>query len=169
MTDVETRQLDPEQLGSYVARLYRAAYGLCGSRHDAEDLVQDTYEQVLRRPRFVRRDHDLAYLLRALRNTWITSMRTRRPTALTPEPDEIEAVPDPRGDPVADAAEARAVYDALAQLTPRQRETLVAVDVLGLSYKDAARALGTKEGTIMSRLYRGRGQISAQLETDGPR
>lgn len=32
------RRLDPETLGSHVERLYRAAYGLCGSRADAEDL-----------------------------------------------------------------------------------------------------------------------------------
>jgi len=166
MTDVETCQLNPEQLGSYVARLYRAAYGLCGSYHDAEDLAQDTCEQVLRRPRFLRRDQDLAYLLRVLRNTWISSMRKRRPTVFSALPEEIDAVPDPRGDRVAEAAETRAVYDALAQLTPRLRETVVAVDVLGLSYKEAARALGTREGTIMSRLYRGRGLIAEKLEAD---
>lgn len=78
------RQLDPEQLGSYVARLYRAAYGLCGSRETAEDLVQDTYEQVLRRPRFLRHDQDLAYLLRVLRNTWIRSARKRGRSRLWP-------------------------------------------------------------------------------------
>ena len=68
-----TRQLDPESLGGHVARLYRAAYGLTGSRQDAEDLVQDTFERVLRRPRFLRRDEDVVYLLRVLRNTWISS------------------------------------------------------------------------------------------------
>src|SRR6516165_11697786 len=73
------RPLDPESLGSHTARLYRAAYGLCGSRQDAEDLVQDTFERVLRRPRFLRRDEDLVYLLRVLRNTWISSRRTRKP------------------------------------------------------------------------------------------
>ena len=166
LRDPQTRRLDPEQLGSYVARLYRAAYGLCGSRQDAEDLVQDTYEQVLRRPRFLRHDHDLAYLLRVLRNTWIRSLRTRRPQRIPVYGEELEAIPDPREDPVGDAIEAMAVYDALAQLTPPLREAVVAVDVLGLSYKQAARALGTKEGTIMSRLYRGRGQIAAQLDRD---
>jgi RNA polymerase sigma-70 factor (ECF subfamily) len=40
----------------------------------------------------------------------------------------------------------------------------VAVDVVGLSYRDAARALGVKEGTIMSRLHRGRSQIAAALQ-----
>jgi RNA polymerase sigma-70 factor (ECF subfamily) len=161
----EPRQLDPEQLGSYVARLYRAAYGLCGSHQDAEDLVQDTYEQVLRRPRFLQNDQDLAYLLRVLRNTWIRSARKRRPRIVVAEPEEIEAVPDPRGD-AASHVEVRAVYDVLGQLSPRFREAVVAVDVLGLSYKEAARALGTKEGTIMSRLYRARGEIAAQLADD---
>ena len=165
LQDREPRQLDPNQLGSYVARLYRAAYGLCGSRQDAEDLVQDTYEQVLRRPRFLRGDQDLAYLLRVLRNTWIRSARKRRPVGTVTDVMEIEAVPDPRADMLTEAIEARAVYDALGALSPHLREAVVAVDVLGLSYKDAARALRTKEGTIMSRLYRGRAQVAAQLES----
>jgi len=87
-----TRPLDPESLGSHVARLYRAAYGLCGSRQDAEDLVQDTFERVLRRPRFIRRDEDLVYLLRVLRNTWISSRRAKRQVATSPAGEEIEHV-----------------------------------------------------------------------------
>ncbi|MBV8927806.1 MAG: RNA polymerase sigma factor [Mycobacteriaceae bacterium] len=164
LQDRELRQLDPDLLGSYVARLYRAAYGLCGSRQDAEDLVQDTYEQVLRRPRFLRGDQDLAYLLRVLRNTWIRSTRKRRPVTTVADAVEIEAVADPRADALTDAIEVSEIYEALGRLSPHQREAVVAVDVLGLSYKDAARALRTKEGTIMSRLYRGRGQIAAELE-----
>ncbi|MDX6661124.1 MAG: hypothetical protein QOJ55_1946, partial [Solirubrobacteraceae bacterium] len=49
-------ELDPEALGDHFDRLYRAAWALCGSREDAEDLVQDTYARVLARPRVVRRD-----------------------------------------------------------------------------------------------------------------
>ena len=69
-------ELDPEALGDHFDRLYRAAWGLCGSREDAEDLVQDTYARVLARPRVVRRDDDLGYLLRVLRNTFVSSRRT---------------------------------------------------------------------------------------------
>jgi RNA polymerase sigma-70 factor, ECF subfamily len=158
------RPLDPDSLGSHVARLYRAAYGLCGSRQDAEDLVQDTFERVLRRPRFLRRDEDLAYLLRVLRNTWISSRRARRQVATSPAGEEIEAIEAPT-DPIAQSIEGAVVYEALQELTQPLREALVAVDVLGLSYREAARALGTKEGTIMSRLHRGRSQIAARLET----
>jgi RNA polymerase sigma-70 factor, ECF subfamily len=61
------RMLETERLPDHADRLYRAAYALCGTSHDAEDLVQGTFERVLRRPRFIRREGDLAYLLRALR------------------------------------------------------------------------------------------------------
>lgn len=88
------------------------------------------------------------------------------PLTVVADSDEIEAVADPRGHVVTQAVEVRVVYEVLGQLSPRLREAVVAVDVLGLSYKGAARALGTKEGTIMSRLYRGRGEIAAQLAGD---
>jgi RNA polymerase sigma-70 factor, ECF subfamily len=156
------RQLDPNSLGDHVARLYRAAYGLCGSRQDAEDLVQDTYERVLRRPRFVRRDGDLAYLLKVMRNTWISSGRTGRVPTIPDAGEEIEQIPGDR-DPIGDSIRIAPVYDALRELSQPLREAVVAVDVIGLSYRDAARALGTKPGTIMSRLSRGRNQIAARL------
>jgi RNA polymerase sigma-70 factor, ECF subfamily len=160
------RPLDPESLGSHIARLYRAAYGLCGSRQDAEDLVQDTFERVLQRPRFLRRDEDLVYLLKVLRNTWISSSRAKRQVATLPAGEEIEAIESPI-DPIQQSIEGAAVYEALQELTQPLREALVAVDVLGLSYGEAARALGTRQGTIMSRLHRGRGQIAARLEPKG--
>lgn len=160
------RRLDPDSLGSHIARLYRAAYGLTGSAQDAEDLVQDTFERVLRRPRFLRRDEDLVYLLRVLRNTWISSARSKRQLRTTPAGEEIEQLEAPT-DPIAQSIEGAVVYEALQDLTQPLREALVAVDVLGLSYREAARALGTREGTIMSRLHRGRGQIAARLEAGG--
>src|SRR6266542_2914341 len=57
------RRLDPNSLGDHLDRLYRAAWALCGSRETAEDLVQDTFARVIARPRWVRRDQDLAYLI----------------------------------------------------------------------------------------------------------
>lgn len=159
----DVRRLDPELLGDHTARLYRAAYGLCGSRADAEDLVQDTFERVLRRPRFLRRDQDLAYLLRVLRNTWISSGRGTRAELVPLDTEGVE--PATSGDPVvAQVVEAGSVYAALRTLTEPLREAVVAVDVVGLSYREAARALDTKEGTIMSRLHRARGQLAATLE-----
>ena len=89
------RQLDPERLGDHLDRLYRAAWALCGSREDAEDLVQDTYTRVLQKPRMLRSEEDLGYLLRVLRNTHFSRLRAaaRRPRA-DPLPDELDARAD---------------------------------------------------------------------------
>jgi Sigma-70 region 2 len=75
------RPLDTDRLSDHVDRLYRAAWALCGSREDAEDLVQETFARVLARPRFVRGGDDVGYLLVALRNTFLSRKRTdgRRP------------------------------------------------------------------------------------------
>src|SRR3954453_16854033 len=72
---VSRPELDPARLGDHLDRLYRAAWALSGSREDAEDLVQDTYARVLARPRLLRNEDDLGYLLRALRNTFLTRNR----------------------------------------------------------------------------------------------
>src|SRR5579859_6781881 len=79
MTD--GRQLDPESLGNHVDRLYRAAWSLCGSREEAEDLVQETFARVLSKPRFLHSEDDMGYLLRVLRNTFFSQRRnaSRRP------------------------------------------------------------------------------------------
>ena len=69
-------QLDPQRASDHVDRLFRAAWALCGSRQDAEDLVQETYARVLAKPRFLRSEDDLGYLLRTLRNTFLNQKRT---------------------------------------------------------------------------------------------
>jgi RNA polymerase sigma-70 factor (ECF subfamily) len=163
----EVHELDPRRLGDHLDRLYRAAWALCGSREDAEDLVQETYARVLRRPRFLRGDDDLGYLLRALRNTFFTQQRTlRRRLRPQPLPDELDLIADPNArDPQA-AVEAGDVYAAIAALPSDFRDVLVAVDVTGLSYDEAARSLRIPQGTVMSRLYRARQQVVRRV--DGP-
>lgn len=158
------RPLDPQQLGDHIDRLYRAAWALCGNREDAEDLVQDTYARVLVRPRMLRSDDDVGYLLRVLRNTFASRHRTaqRRPRT-EPFADALEP-PDAAGTLRPDAALAsREVFATIASLAPDFRDALVAVDVAGLSYREAARLLGTKEATIASRLHRARSQVVALL------
>ncbi|MBV9005986.1 MAG: hypothetical protein JO181_15100 [Solirubrobacterales bacterium] len=49
--------------------------GLSGSREEAEDLVQETFARVLRQQRMLRSEEDLGYLLRALRNAFISTRR----------------------------------------------------------------------------------------------
>ena len=61
------------------------------------------------------------------------------------------------------ASEARAVLGAIAKLPVAYRESLVAVDVAGLSYDEAATALRVREGTVTSRLSRARGRVVEAL------
>jgi RNA polymerase sigma-70 factor (ECF subfamily) len=159
------RPLDPSQLGDHLDRLYRAAWALCGSREDAEDLVQDTYTRVLARPRFLRNEDDLGYLLRTLRNTFLTRRRdaSRRPQT-APLPDDLDLVADPRARSPQKALEAAEVYSAISSLPDDFRDVLVAVDVAGLSYGEASRALKVPEGTVMSRLYRARQQVVRRVD-----
>jgi RNA polymerase sigma-70 factor, ECF subfamily len=158
--------LDPGVLGDHFDRLYRAAWGLCGSREDAEDLVQDTYARVLARPRVVRGDDDIGYLLRVLRNTFISKRRTasRRPMPAGVTPEEID-VTDPSGATRPEEATATGeVFSAISALPEDFRDAILAIDVVGLSYSEAARALRVREGTVTSRLYRARAQVARVLE-----
>jgi RNA polymerase sigma-70 factor, ECF subfamily len=165
----DLQPLQVERLPEHFDRLYRAAYGLCRTREDAEDLVQETYERVLRRPRFLRQGHDLAYLIRVMRNIWISDYRTRARGPVVEATDEVDFFVDPRGDTGLQAVEMRALYHAIGELPDAYRETLVAVDIVGLSYKEAARVLETSIGTVMSRLYRARDKVAQALEApDAP-
>jgi RNA polymerase sigma-70 factor (ECF subfamily) len=157
--------LDPSRLGDHIDRLYRAAWALTGSREDAEDLVQETYARVLARPRLLRSEDDLGYLLRALRNTFLKQKRTEsRRLRPGPLPDQLDAVPDPHMRGPEQALEAAELYAAIAGLAADYRDVLVAVDVTGLSYGEAARALRIPEGTVMSRLYRARQQVVRAID-----
>jgi RNA polymerase sigma-70 factor (ECF subfamily) len=160
-----SRTLDPEHLGDHLDRLYRAAWGLCGSREDAEDLVQETCARVLRKPRLLRSDDDLGYLLRVLRNTFFSSQRTaKRRLRPEPLPDELDLVEDRSAVGPQQALEASELYGLIAELPEGFRDALVAVDLLGLSYREAAHALHVREATVTTRLHRGRLRLARALD-----
>ncbi len=138
---------------------------MCRSREEAEDLVQETFERVLTKPRMLHSDDDLGYLLRVLRNTWVTRRRAaaRRPqTTSFPETsslleDRSAGKPDAR-------LELMALYDAVVALPDMFRDVLVAIDIVGLSYRQAAEALGVREATVTTRLHRARQRVGRQID-----
>lgn len=158
------RRLDPDRLGDHLDRLYRAAWAMCGNPHDGEDLVQETYAKVLSRPRFIRHDDDLGYLLGALRNTHVSRLRRagRRPQEAELADDVADAAYDVRRPEV--AYEVGELFAVIAALPDDHREAIVAIDVAGLTYREAAVALGVKEATITTRLHRARRRVARAME-----
>jgi RNA polymerase sigma-70 factor (ECF subfamily) len=137
---------------------------MCRSREEAEDLVQETFARVLQKPRFLRSDDDIGYLLRVLRNTFVS---TRRSAARRPEipmqPDDLAWVEDRSAVQAEAGLEQSELYQAIASLPDPFRDVLIAVDVMGLSYREAGRALRVREATITTRLHRARQRVADML------
>jgi RNA polymerase sigma-70 factor, ECF subfamily len=123
---------------------------------------------VLRKPRILRSEDDLGYLLRVLRNTFIVHLRTasRRPQTTT-VPEEVEFEDPASVQPLAHM-EAQELYAQIAALPEGFRDAIVAVDVLGLSYAQAARAVRVGEPTLTTRLYRARQRVAREIAADFP-
>jgi RNA polymerase sigma-70 factor (ECF subfamily) len=152
------RTLDPSRLGDHIDRLYRAACALTGSRLAADDLVQDTYAKVLSKPRLLRNDDDIGYLLKTMRNLFYDERRQAARRATDPvDPEDFERVAGRAGPE--ELIEQRELLEGISALPGEFRDVLVAVDVAGLSYKETSSALGVPEGTVMSRLYRARKRV----------
>jgi RNA polymerase sigma-70 factor, ECF subfamily len=101
------------------------------------------------------------YLLRALRNTHTTGRRiaSRCPTILAMPSEEPVSAAD-----VHTAVEARRLIAAMAAAPRPYRDAVVAVDLLGLSYEQAARRLRTRKATITTRVFRGRAHVARILD-----
>jgi len=161
------RKLDPDRAVEHLPRLYRAARAWTRSREEAEDLVQETYARVLARPRLLRNEDELGYLLRALRNTLVSQIRARERRPRTTELADDTVAGARASDDPAQAAEQQEAYAAIAELEDDYRDALVAVDIAGLSYEEAARTLGVPEGTLTSRLFRARDRVARRLSAPG--
>jgi RNA polymerase sigma-70 factor, ECF subfamily len=126
--------------------------------------VQETYARVLSRPRILRRSDDLGYLLRSLHNTFVLNLRKEKRRVqgdeISPESEPIDLRGHRRPE---NEAEAREVYAAIASLPHDFRVAIVAVDVIGLSYLEAAKCLRVPPGTVRSRLFRAREKVANTL------
>lgn len=163
--------LDPiqRQIVELLPRLRRLARVLARAPADADDLVQATVERGLAaRAQWKPGTRLDSWMFRIMKNAWIDETRARRRSGavLAPE-DEGRHV----GDAGARAAEMRLeladVERAIARLPQEQRLAVALVLVEGLSYKEAAEVLEIPQGTLTSRLVRGRQALLATLEGEG--
>ena len=156
-------------------QVYRVARRLVGTREEAEDLVQLTYERAFRAWQQYQPGTNLrAWLLRILTNLNIDrGRRVQRTPDLQPleEGDyylynRLEStMPDenPDEERVIERLSQDAVVEALSEIPHDFRDAVVLVDIGEFSYAEAAQILDIPVGTVMSRLHRGRRQLKSKL------
>ncbi|GIU97099.1 MAG: hypothetical protein KatS3mg013_0902 [Actinomycetota bacterium] len=146
--------------------VYNLSRKLVRTREEAEDLTQETYLAAFRAWRQRRRPRRvepwLATICLNLARSQYRS-RSRRPKEVAlAEGAESAGGEDPEGLAMA-ALDRDALHRAMWRLSDEQRVAITLVDLMGLSTADAARAMGTPRGTVLSRLHRGRRALAGLL------
>jgi RNA polymerase sigma-70 factor (ECF subfamily) len=152
-------------LPDMLPRLWAFALRISGDRHDAEDLVQRACLRALERSHQLLPDSSpLSWMFSIIQSIWINELRARSVRSRSSrEWDDsfLETVADPYARTPEDDVMNRQIVSAVEQLPEAQRVVMLLVAVEGLSYSEAAQALGVPIGTIMSRLSRARQTIGA--------
>ncbi len=160
-------------------RVYNLCYRFTGSAADAEDLAQEVFVKIFRT--LASFDPDKAAF-----TTWMTTVARNllvdhyRRSRQDRETDSMDAAPagEPEGPRLGDRIEdpgpgpeervrvqekQQRVHQALQQLSPELREAVVLRDLQDMDYKEIAAALGIPQGTVKSRINRGRGELARAL------
>jgi RNA polymerase sigma-70 factor (ECF subfamily) len=147
------------------AAVYRFALHMSGDQHIAEDVTQETFIAVIRRPALFddTRGAVGSWLLGIARNL------TRRALGAAPDDEPLADSTDCAGtsDILCDLTRREtidAVRQAVASLPPAYREVVVLCDLQEMDYRDAAEALECPVGTVRSRLHRARTMLVAKLQ-----
>lgn len=151
-------------------RLRRMARILTRDATDADDLVQQTVERALDRAGQYQPGTRLdSWMFRIMKNVWIdeTRGRRRRDTVFAPE-EAGEHVGTDGAAAMEVRLRARQVEMAMSRLPDDQRLAVALVLVEGLSYREAAEVIEAPEGTLTSRLVRGRLALMADLGEGAP-
>jgi len=151
----------------YRDRAYGYALGLVGSPDDALDLTQEAFVRAYRAlARFRPGAAFEPWFFRILRNLCLNAIRNRKTWHMVP----WETVGEFRAsdvEPASRAVERRevqeAVWLAISELSPDQREIVVLKDFQDRSYKEIAEILDIPIGTVMSRLYYARQALRVKL------
>ncbi len=145
-------------------RLRRFAAGLTHSLNEGDDLCQMTIERALRsRDQWAEGTRLDSWVYRIMRNIWIDEIRARRRRGQTfADPDTGVDVGVPGNQEA--RVELSLVDRALSRLPDEQREAILLVMVEGYGYREAAEIIGCPEGTLTSRLIRGRDALQQMLK-----
>ncbi|QEL15923.1 RNA polymerase sigma factor [Limnoglobus roseus] len=149
----------------YWDRLYRWLYHLTRNRHQAEDLVQETFMKALGALGSFRPGSNFrAWLFRIGHNNFVNLKRSERRTR-HPLPDESPA-PAPGGSTLDNMADREAVSEvakAIQELPPEFRSALLLHTQEGLAYREIAAILKTTEETARWRVFKARQKLMKVL------
>ncbi len=145
--------------------LYRLAYRLVGDRHEAEDVVQETFRSAWKsRHRFQPGQGERGWLVAILRRRIADYWRR----AGKRKPAESSSLFEKLGSPEPpDQGYIDPIQRALDQLPEQLRESLLLVVVGELTYQEAAEMLGVPIGTVLSRVSRARLRLREALLAAG--
>ena len=151
--------------------MYRFAYRLCGSRADAEDLVQDFLVRLFPKIDQLESVDKLSpWLSRGLYRLYVDSYRSSQRAARVFDTGDVrDEMPDERPSPFEHAHESEISADiaaALRQLNDDQRIVVLLHDAEGYTLRELSEILDTPVGTLKSRLHRARDNLKNLLATE---
>lgn len=165
----------------YAGRAYQIAYGVLGSREDAEEVAQDVFVRIYKAlPRFRGDSRFSTWMYRIAMNLarnkyrWNKSRGSQKKISLEETEEEEDnsygiQVPakEPSPDEQADLTEyQQKVMREINNLPALYKEALILRNVEEMSYEQIAEILDCKLGTIKSRIARAREELRKRLETD---
>jgi RNA polymerase sigma-70 factor (ECF subfamily) len=179
------RQGDLEAFNSLVLEyqdlVFQRALWILGEAQSADDAAQEAFIKAYQNLSHFRSGSFRAWLLRIVTNTCYDELRRRKRSRMVSlsytdsdgqESDLLDVLIDPTLSPEKAIEQVELHTDLFAQVNqlPEEfRETLLMVDMLELTYEEAASALGVPLGTVKSRLARARLRLREQIESDRDR
>lgn len=164
----------------YSRRIYNICYRFAGSSDDAQDLTQEVFIKMYRTLNTydVERGAFMTWVTTITRNLLVDHFRKTKQERLTDSLDTAsseredamplsEQIPDRGPTPIttAQSRETReTVHQALQRLSPELREAVILRDLQDMDYKEIATVLKVPEGTVKSRINRGRGELARLLQ-----
>ena len=157
---------------AYTQRVYAMCYRFTNSASEAQDLTQEVFLRVFRTLKSFRAGEGsfLVWLTRLTRNLLIDHYRRNRTDRVTDSiEDQLGVLEEKvslstRTDGMLAGREASEVLQAgLARLSPELREAVILRDVEEMEYREIAQVLNVPEGTVKSRLNRGRAELARVL------
>ena len=141
-------------------RMFRLACSILGRSDEAQDMMQDVAEKILRRHGNLKDVENIdAFITRSVQNACIDRIRKRRDT--TPK---IPELPDGRDSPR--WSDRQLVHRSLARLPERQRIAIHLKDIEGYSSKEIAKIIETDEANVRTLLSRGRRELKEIIEKE---